>query len=214
MNLGGRRSRGSIRMPRMSKKSNTNTNTNMNLDSNKNLDSKQNRFQSAADTASSASLFGGIFGGFFGMIIIFIIVFVIYYYGYDKNSFLTKIPIINEILSGEATPFTYFKLVLCIFLFIILINIIYYNVTYFEKTVFIKKKYLRTRGREGDWYMIVDNENNIYRVQNLWWKFDFNRAEDYNILEEGNSFKVKGYGIRFGALDMYPNIYSVENNDL
>ena len=132
----------------------------------------------------------------------------------NKNSFLNKIPFLNEFINGDATIFTHFKLFLCIALLIFIIHIIFYNVTHFEKTISIKRTYLRTRGRTGDWYMVVDNEDNIYRVQNIWWKFDFNRAEDYNILEENGSYKVKGYGIRFGASDMYPNIYSVEKNVL
>jgi len=132
----------------------------------------------------------------------------------DKNSFLNKIPFLNEFISGDVTIFTHFKLFLCIVLLIFIIHIIFYNATHFEKTISIKKTYLRTRGESGDWYMVVDNEDNIYRVQNLWWKFDFNRAEDFNILEKNGSYKVKGYGIRFGAFDKYPNIYSVEKNVL
>lgn len=132
----------------------------------------------------------------------------------NKNSFLNKIPFLNEFISGDVTIFTHFKLFLCIVLLIFIIHIIFYNATHFEKTISIKKTYLRTRGESGDWYMVVDNEDNIYRVQNLWWKFDFNRAEDFNILEKNGSYKVKGYGIRFGAFDKYPNIYSVEKNVL
>tara|TARA_Y100000389_G_C17346530_1_gene456137 strand:+ start:187 stop:582 length:396 start_codon:yes stop_codon:yes gene_type:complete len=86
---------------------------------------------------------------------------------------------------------------------------IYPLITVFEKTIIIKKKYTRTRGSYGDSYFIVDNSNTIYQVNNLLYKFDFNRAEDWNSLEDGETYKIKGYGFRVGFLDMYPTITSI-----
>ena len=36
-----------------------------------------------------------------------------------------------------------------------------------------------------------------------------NSAEDWNRLEEGKTYKIKGYGFRMGFLDMYPTISSI-----
>ena len=100
-----------------------------------------------------------------------------------------------------------FILFLIIILMIIL-NIILYYTTQFEKTITIKDKYTRYR-RVSSNYNIVDEENTIYQVDNVWFKFDFDRAEDYNKLEKGKKYKVKGYGIRLPVFDIYKIIYEV-----
>jgi hypothetical protein len=88
-------------------------------------------------------------------------------------------------------------------------TILYPMFTNFDKTITIKKKYTRTRGRYGDSYFVVDETNTIYQVNNLFYNFDFNRAEDWNNLEEGKTYKIKGYGFRIGFLDMYPTVSSI-----
>lgn len=92
-----------------------------------------------------------------------------------------------------------------------LLNIILFNFTHFEKNITIKQKYLRSPYRKADLYMIVDNNNTIYELNNTWWKFDFNRAEKWSMLEINNMYKVKGYGFRIPIFNMYPNIYYVSN---
>ena len=91
----------------------------------------------------------------------------------------------------------------------IITSVLYPLTTTFEKTITIKKKYTRARGNQGDSYFIVDDTNTIYQVNNLFYTFDFNRAEDWNNLEEGKNYKIKGYGFRIGFLDMYPTISSI-----
>ena len=44
----------------------------------------------------------------------------------------------------------------------------------------------------------------------VWFKFDYNRAEDYERIEINKTYKVKGYGIRVPILDMYKTIYHTE----
>ena len=127
-----------------------------------------------------------------------------------KNDFWTSgYEFVKKINNKEADFSEYAILFLVFFLIIFIIRIIYFYSTYFEKKITIKKKYLRTRGEHGDWYMVVDDTNTIYRINNLLWNFDFNRAEDYNILEPNKTYKIKGYGFRFGLFDMYPIIYEI-----
>tara|TARA_B110000027_G_C15839697_1_gene177869 strand:- start:48 stop:401 length:354 start_codon:yes stop_codon:yes gene_type:complete len=103
----------------------------------------------------------------------------------------------------------YYILVIIIILIIIfIIPLILYYTTHFEKKITIKDKYTRYR-KGGSNYNIVDMENNIYQIGNVWFKFDFNRAEDYNKLEKNKTYNIKGYGIRIPILDMYKNIYYV-----
>ena len=48
------------------------------------------------------------------------------------------------------------------------------------------------------------------QVDNLWFKGDFNRSNDYVALTIGNTYKVKGYGYRIGLLNAYQKIYAFE----
>ena len=100
-----------------------------------------------------------------------------------------------------------------IFFLVILIlswctQLIIYHYTKFEKVITIREKY--TRYRKGSNYNIVDTEGNIYQVDNLWFKFDYNRANDYAKIEEGKTYKVKGYGYRAGFIDSYKKIYDLK----
>ena len=100
-------------------------------------------------------------------------------------------------------------IILLILLSSVIFNIVLYYTTHFEKTITIKDKYTRYR-RYGSNYNVVDENNNIYQVGNVWFKLDFNRAEDYNKLEKGKKYKVEGYGIRIPMIDMYKNIYQID----
>ena len=59
---------------------------------------------------------------------------------------------------------------------------------------------------------IIDENNIIYQVGNVWFKLDFNRAEDYNKLEKGKKYKIEGYGIRVPMIDMYKKIITILNS--
>ena len=100
-------------------------------------------------------------------------------------------------------------IILLILLSSVIFNIVLYYTTHFEKTITIKDKYTRYR-RHGSNYHVVDTDNNIYQIGNVWFKLDFNRAEDFTKLEIGKKYKVEGYGIRVPVADMYKNIYKVD----
>ena len=100
------------------------------------------------------------------------------------------------------------KYIAYFFLFITILNIAIYFLTHFNKKITVKNKYIRYR-RKGSAYHIVDTNGDIYQVGNVWFKGDFNRAEDYNEIELGKTYNVKGYGFRLGILDMYKTIYRI-----
>ncbi len=113
--------------------------------------------------------------------------------------------------NGEFT--TGFKATLGLLIIVALAtwNITYYNTTKFTKTITVRKVYTRNRSKDtGDQYFVVDTDNKVYQVDNLWFKLDFNRADDWASLVEGHTYKVHGYGKRVGVADMYPTITSVE----
>ena len=113
--------------------------------------------------------------------------------------------------NGEFTIGFQVTLVLLAIVILTTWNIVYYNRTKFTKTITVRKAYTRNRRKDtGDQYFVVDTDNTVYQVDNLWFKWDFNRADDWASLVEGNTYKVHGYGNRFGIADMYPTITSVE----
>ena len=113
--------------------------------------------------------------------------------------------------NGEFTTVFQVTLVLLAIVVLATWNITYYNTTKFTKTITVRKVYTRNRSKDtGDQYFVVDTDNKVYQVDNLWFKLDFNRADDWASLVEGHTYKVHGYGKRFGVADMYPTITSVE----
>jgi hypothetical protein len=101
----------------------------------------------------------------------------------------------------------YWKVLIGLIVLSIVINIGLYFGTHFTKDITIKDKYIRYRKSSN--YNVVDSEGNIYKVDNVWFKGDFDRAEDYQRLEKGKKYNVTGYGIRIPMIDMYPKIYKI-----
>ena len=113
--------------------------------------------------------------------------------------------------NGEFTITFKATLALLVIVALAIWSITYYNTTKFTKTITVRKVYTRNRSKNtGDQYFVVDTDNKVYQVDNLWFKLDFNRADDWASLIEGHTYKVSGYGMRFGVADMYPTITSVE----
>lgn len=105
----------------------------------------------------------------------------------------------------------YFYGIFIIFLFIsiisFIISFIYDLSTPFTKKITLKEKYLRTMGRGRSVYMVVDTDNNIYQLADVWYRGEFNMANDYIGLEVGKTYNVTGYGKRIHFLSKYPYIY-------
>lgn len=85
---------------------------------------------------------------------------------------------------------------------------IYQATTGFTKTITIKSTYTLLSGRRM-WYMVTATNGDIYCVGNLWWKGDFNEADEWANLQVGKSYLVHGYGIRVAAISWYPVIYKL-----
>lgn len=100
-------------------------------------------------------------------------------------------------------------IIILVFIIIsLIIPALLYFFSSFEKIITIKEKYVRYR-RYGSSYNIIDSNNNIYQIGNLWFKGDFNRADDYAKINIGDSYKVKGYGLRIPFFDIYKQIYYI-----
>ena len=101
---------------------------------------------------------------------------------------------IKEILSNNLT-FYLFIFFVAVFIIGAITNIALWKSTQFEKTITVSEKYIRARKRTST-YHVVDETGENYKLDNVWFKGDFNRADEYGILKSGESFKVKGYGKR------------------
>ena len=104
-----------------------------------------------------------------------------------------------------------FKIVFILLGIVAILSMIYPLLTGFERQITIAKKYTQVIGGRyaSTAYMVVDSSNTIYMVTNLWWKADFNDAEDWNRLDVGKTYRVKGWGYRVPWLGLYPCINEI-----
>jgi hypothetical protein len=104
-----------------------------------------------------------------------------------------------------------YKLTGIILVIFAIVGIAFQLGSHFEKEITITKKYTAVTGVRyaRTQYMVVDSDNSIYEVSNVWWKADFNNVEDWNNMEVGKKYRVKGWGYRFPLFGMYPNIYEL-----
>lgn len=106
-------------------------------------------------------------------------------------------------------PYMWVWIFLVILVVSYVVSFIYQITTGFTKTITVKSTYTRISGRKT-WYMITDTQNNIYRVGNLWWKADFNEADEWANLQVGKTYIATGYGFRLAAVSQYPVIYDMK----
>lgn len=103
-----------------------------------------------------------------------------------------------------------FIFLFCIIMFFILFDIFFYYFTKFEKNVTVKAKYVRNKGKRNRYMLIMsDVENNIYHIQNRTLSWEFDEAEDWNLITIGKTYKISGYKKRIPALGMYPIILEI-----
>lgn len=100
---------------------------------------------------------------------------------------------------------------IALILLAILLSIPFQIGSAFEKEITIAKKYTAIGGVRYMYtqYMIVTTDGGIYQVSNVWWCADFNNEEDWNALDIGKKYRVKGWGYRVPLFGLYPNIYEI-----
>lgn len=95
--------------------------------------------------------------------------------------------------------------------------IIYVTMSYLDTLPFFFKKTITVDSNlaYGSRYksignIISDKEGNIYKLCNVPLLLHFKAAEHQAMLKPGETFHVKGFGVRIPFLDLYPIIYDVE----
>lgn len=73
----------------------------------------------------------------------------------------------------------------------------------------VKDKFIKTADNEGK-YLVVDTNNNTYKIEDLFFIGKFNSTDIYNSIEVGKKYKIKTTGFRIHIFSMYQNINKVE----
>jgi len=100
-------------------------------------------------------------------------------------------------------------LIIITFIISVLVNIIYTYSTKFEKTIIIKKTDSIRSTKYGK-NIIVDENNNVYYVQNNMYLLFFNSIQLYSNLEVNKTYRIKGYGFSYPNLGLYQNIFDAK----
>jgi hypothetical protein len=72
-------------------------------------------------------------------------------------------------------------------------------------TIKINKIYTFTQNANTQ-FMIIDENNKHYNVNNSFWYWKWNSIEDWSTLRENDSINIKYYGYRIPFLGFFPNI--------
>ncbi len=76
----------------------------------------------------------------------------------------------------------------------------------------VKDKYIKRQGigdSAEDVYMIVDKDNNIYQITDLFFIGKFNSSDIYNQLDIGQAYLVEVTGVRNRFFSWYRNINKI-----
>ena len=76
-----------------------------------------------------------------------------------------------------------------------------------ELEIIIKDKYVK--GQAGT-YMVIDENQNAYVIQDLFFKGKFNSTDLYSQLKIDQKYKIKTTGYRIHIISEYPNINEIE----
>ncbi len=78
-----------------------------------------------------------------------------------------------------------------------------------QKDILITKKYtFEINGFTK--FMIIDENNCHFCVNNSFWYWKWNSLEDWHKLEENKNVKIKYYGYRLPVFGMFPNIFNTK----
>lgn len=108
-----------------------------------------------------------------------------------------------------SQDYKFFIFILFIIFSVHIIDFIKYLFTNFELYITIKEKITMPAYNRGA-YRIVDTNNNIFEIRDVWFFGDFNTANDYVMLKEGKTYKMYGFGARINFMSNYPIVYKFE----
>jgi len=103
----------------------------------------------------------------------------------------------------------YIAIFILLFLATVFVRPIIFYTTQFTEVITIKDKH-QLHKRDSTKYLVVNENDTIYNLVNVWWKGDFDKSDDWVQMKIGKTYKIQGYGFRFPMLSWYKNIHSFE----
>jgi hypothetical protein len=117
----------------------------------------------------------------------------------------------NILKSLDFTKIKTNTIILILVIIFAIIPILSILFTRFEKTITVSEKYIKP-GRRRTHYRIIDNKKNTYEIVDSIFLLEFNSADDYAEMKEGQTYKINGYWFRFPLLSWFPKIYKFSSN--
>lgn len=84
----------------------------------------------------------------------------------------------------------------------------FYKLTIKKKDITILKKY--NLKYDDTHYMIIDNNENIYKISSCFWKLKDNQMDLWNKIEENKKYRITYYGFDITTLNMHHEIIDIE----
>jgi len=85
----------------------------------------------------------------------------------------------------------------------------YAYVTVSQKNIKIMSKYIDKYNNN----IVIDINNNLYKVNNSFWHQKWNSSKDWNEIQIGTHLSAKMYGINVPYLGVIPNIILLNNDN-
>ena len=117
----------------------------------------------------------------------------------------------NIMKSLDFTKFKTNTIVIVLVIILVIVPVLSILLTRFEKTITVSEKYIKP-GRRATHYRIIDNKKNTYEIVDSIFLLEFNSADDYAQMKEGQTYKVSGYWFRLPLLSWFPKIYKFSSN--
>mgnify|MGYP006086683225 CR=1 FL=1 len=99
------------------------------------------------------------------------------------------------------------NLYLAAFVIYIISFYLYFFITKFERTITVSEELLIGINK-NILNIVVDEANNTYQLKDVLLLWSFNTDTNMVNLRPGETYRVKGYGVRMGFLGLYPTIIS------
>jgi hypothetical protein len=90
----------------------------------------------------------------------------------------------------------------------ILFFYIYFFITKFEKTVTISDEFLQANAKSLT-NMVADTKGTTYALRDVLLLWSFNTSDNIVRIAPGETYLIKGYGVRIPFLSLHPTITSV-----
>lgn len=98
---------------------------------------------------------------------------------------------------------------IALLVFVLTYDVILQLTTKFTKIITIQDKYIVPSYKGRTKYTVVDQEFNVYTIDNAVTRGEFNKASDYSRVQIGQTYKIEGYGVNMPSIGIFKHIYKI-----